>query len=264
MAVTSFPDTGDNLDQANLQSLLRAVTFNGSWVIEGYEVTDASGNVRVAPGMALVYGKVVENDANIDTTPTASTTNYVWLETDGDVVLNTTGSAPTANALLLATVTMSGSSISTITGVGSVTTGRDRFEYKASDESVSSSTTLQDDDDLVVSLTVGLWLFDLWLRCDTDPAGIKFDIVCTSNNYAGHWFYQSANAAGSSQYNGSLAIGGTAPATANTGDPYLIRIAGWVWLAEEGTLKLQWAQNSSNASATTVDAGSCIHVRRVG
>lgn len=144
---------------------------------------------------------------------------------------------------------------------------------KAADESVTSSTTLQNDDELSATIpAVGTYVFDLFIYATsaanaagdikigfTFPTGsLRFsgigpDVGLASGSVqAGQWFVHLSAASGTSAINFGLS-------TATVG----IRIHGLFVASATGTLQVQWAQDSSNANASTVKAGSHLVVQRV-
>jgi hypothetical protein len=144
--------------------------------------------------------------------------------------------------------------------------GEHLIARKPSDESVASSTTLQDDDTL--TLTVGaneVWQMFYLLRVSAVSAtvGIKIGWTFPTSgeisfssygiNTAGaqiNWFIQSS----SSPYTGiSLGVSLTGSQT------NMMPITGlYVGAGSAGTVQLQWAQASSNGSATIVKQHSTL------
>lgn len=135
---------------------------------------------------------------------------------------------------------------------------------KPSDESVTSSTTLQDDDDLIVDLDTAnatYFIEGLILASSssdvpdikiafTVPSGATMDIAYISSR-------------GSTFNHGELLeTSGTASITIpiDNANVTVIMVRGTVKLGSTtGTLKLQWAQATSSATATTVKEGSFLH-----
>ena len=138
---------------------------------------------------------------------------------------------------------------------------------KTADENVASSTALQDDDQLSFAVGAGeTWIFDMFLSALAGssapdlkvafaiPAGasIKWSMVGTNGNSGSSlWVVDSALSplvfqcfgglpADMCMIRGTVTTGGTA-----------------------GTVQLQWAQNASNALATTVQAGSYLQASKL-
>lgn len=138
---------------------------------------------------------------------------------------------------------------------------------KAADESVTSSTTLQDDNELTFTIAANeIWTYQIWLKIAvgalaadgkyaiTVPAGAtKVDGILTLD-VAATGGVGNLNAFGG---------GGGAFAVDNTFETNLL-INGTVSNgATPGSVTLQWAQNASSATATTVKAGSFLVAHRV-
>jgi hypothetical protein len=141
--------------------------------------------------------------------------------------------------------------------------------YKTANESVTSSTTLQNDDELFVSLAAtAVYTLDMFILFDgsstgdikwkfTFPAGVTFNLIDlhestpTVNNNANMAIFNQTE---------THALGcngaGTFLPIFHTG---IVTTTGTA-----GTLQLQWAQNTSNATATRVIAGSYMRLQRVG
>lgn len=120
--------------------------------------------------------------------------------------------------------------------------------YKTSDESVTSSTTLQNDNELALTLTAGgLYRFAAWLYVVGTTAKVSFTFAGTAQ-----W----------SEPNGGTVV--TASGTTVTAAAGGWLIAGTITAASAGdTLQLEWAQNSSSGTATTVKAGSILTAQRL-
>ena len=141
------------------------------------------------------------------------------------------------------------------------------FAQKTADESVTSSTTLQDDDHLQYTIdATGKYVFELTLfaRSAADAAGdLRIDMVGPAGTFT--W--------GAIGLDVTLASGNTGTVnTAASGSPYnfglsttqlMIIVKGLFVATATGTLKLQWAQQASNANASTIKAGSHMTVKQV-
>ena len=145
-----------------------------------------------------------------------------------------------------------------------------QFVRKTADESVTSSTTLQNDDTLLVALAANeVVAFTCNILFDAIAAGdikVAFTVPAAATliwNYAGGVGVNAAvtvaqftgvTSSGASQEYGSSGAGNQTPIT----------IHGTVANgANAGDLTLQWAQNTSDATATTVKANSWLMVWRV-
>jgi len=133
--------------------------------------------------------------------------------------------------------------------------------YKPDDEVVNNSKTLQDDDDLVFSIAASeIWYFEFFLNSlsGTTPK-IKYALILPSGATLRACVY-SINPSGAqalqllaSASAVNIAGAGVTDGTHNV----LTRIYGYVLNSTTaGTVQLQWAQNTADASDTTVKAGS--------
>ena len=147
------------------------------------------------------------------------------------------------------------------------------FVRKTADESVTSSAVLQNDDHLLYTISAaGTYVFDVIL-VGTSAANAAGDIavgftfptgtlhligqgpdigLASGNVQTGQW------GAGLSIASGAT-FNGYGLSTNNVG----IWLHGILIATATGTLQLQWAQNTSNASASTVKSGSHMVVKQV-
>lgn len=148
---------------------------------------------------------------------------------------------------------------------------QDRFVYiKSSSTPRSTNVVPSDDPDLVsASLPVGSYKFILNLRLGSNggPSGGFQYGMATSGTVSGATFHHMGSVNGSfvSMTNAASGFGATgsfATLSTTVGLDY-IDITGSVKLSVAGTIKLQWAQNSSVAQATTLDAQSTMTIERI-
>jgi len=264
MAVNVHPSdsVADNGTAAKAISLFNSLAAGASYVHSGFNVTDGGGLVAsVALGTAIIAGVLIDSDAAQTTTCANNTTNKVYLDTDGTVG-DTTGSIP-AGSLFLATVVTSGGSITSITVRHDVENNLNVFKLKSSDETVNSSTTMQDDNDLQFPILAGqMWEFKIVL--DTS-SGATPDFKFQTNQTAGHIIHFSsgrdADITNRSCYAASI---GTAMTVLHHSSADGHVYAHGYFVAEaDGDFKLQWAQNTSDAGNTTVKANSFLVARRL-
>jgi hypothetical protein len=150
------------------------------------------------------------------------------------------------------------------------------FAYKTADESITSTTTLQDDNELSVAVEASaIYTVDAFLMWSgnetgdikfghTFPAGTMhwgmvgpddtdagFSTAGTRGN--GEWFARQnqSSPTGTIQFAASTAI-------------LVGHMSGLLFTGSAGTFTTQWAQNFSNGTATTVKAGSWLRLDRVG
>jgi hypothetical protein len=141
-------------------------------------------------------------------------------------------------------------------GAGTVTTA-----YKVADEIVNTSAALQNDDHLLFAVAASeVWDFQISLFFDSGTTpDIKFAITVPAGATL-LWAPTGQNDGGTA-YEDSVVqtVSGTAFSQQGTGVGTIrhCRIAGVVICgATPGNVQLQWAQNTSNGSNTTVKAGS--------
>jgi hypothetical protein len=140
---------------------------------------------------------------------------------------------------------------------------------KTATESLTSNTTLQDDDELIVTVAANsTYELTCMLRYDAatagdlqfkfvGPAGATGTITCNRFNVGAASTGDdtvSSDPIGNVVTAGGLGAGFDTPVAA-TG---LLKVAGTA-----GTFKLQWAQNTSSGTATRIFADSFIVLRRI-
>ena len=144
---------------------------------------------------------------------------------------------------------------------------------KTADESVTSSATLQNDNELFVTIgATGTYLIELTLYAlsAANAAGdikVAFTFPTGTMHFSG-WAADSGLASGAIQTGVWVAklsaISGTDTFDSGLSTAALgINIHGIFTATATGTLQVQWAQLASNANASTVKAGSHMVVRQV-
>lgn len=125
---------------------------------------------------------------------------------------------------------------------------------KSADEAVATSTALQDDNHLSVTVAVGTYLVELeGVYNSLAAAGFKTQFVGpagTTGTIAG---FGNANAFHGVAWNGVLGWGGAAA-------DIWFRLLGRLVFTTAGTFKLQWAQSVSNVTGTTLYTGSLLRL----
>lgn len=149
-----------------------------------------------------------------------------------------------------------------------------QYVEKGSDETVTSNATVQNDDELFLVLAPGTWEItsQLWLA---GASGSNQDFKCGFTfptgvlTWAGWGYHVNwANADGSRDMNAEGDVLDSSSPTngrgfgtvTGTNVPMLIKAI--LTNSASGTLQLQWAQNTSNATGTTLKAGSWMSARR--
>lgn len=147
------------------------------------------------------------------------------------------------------------------------------YVLKSADESVTSSTALQNDNHLLYTIgAVGTYVADLYLF-GTSAANAAGDLNVGFSFPTGTLHY-SATGLGltlASGNDGTVTPPGLLSATSGTSvlGVGLSTSTLFVWVhailtaTATGTLQFMWCQNSSNASASTLKAGSHMTVRQV-
>ena len=132
------------------------------------------------------------------------------------------------------------------------------YAVKASDESVTSSTTLQDDEHLFASVAANsVYEVTVALRGTANSSG---DLKVQFAGPAG-----ATGLFGAGKDHSCVTLGTpNGPISLSTATPDTVFFMGTLTVGgTAGTFKLQWAQNTSNATATTLQAGSYMVLRRI-
>lgn len=158
-----------------------------------------------------------------------------------------------------------------VTGIGQT-----RYIAKTADETINSSTTLQNDDHLVLSVVanaVYLFTLDLYMTESTDYVGdFKMSFTCPTgatfdmHGAGAHATSFTGGTSSDGEWIGKLAATSAAATLAfGVGNVLTgVRIYGrLVMSSTAGNFQLQWAQNTSDASGTTLKAGSYMAMTRV-
>lgn len=160
-----------------------------------------------------------------------------------------------------------------VAGIGQI-----QYIAKSADETVTSNTTLQNDDHLVlpaVANAVYTFEVDLYMTDTADFVGdFKMSFTCPTgatfdmHGAGAHTTDLASGTSANGEWIGKLA---TASAGANltfgVGFPAVtgVRVYGrLVMSSTAGNFQLQWAQNAADASGTTLKAGSYMTMTRVG
>lgn len=131
---------------------------------------------------------------------------------------------------------------------------------KASDESVQNNT-LQDDNDLVMAIGASeKWLVEIniYFASTTAAADFKYNVTFPTSPTASYWSTTGLDSGGSANTDAPVSpASATGDTSAGSGVVRHARvIATLVNGSNAGNITLQWAQNSTNATDTTVKAGS--------
>ena len=142
-----------------------------------------------------------------------------------------------------------------------------QFTIKASDESVTSSTTLQDDDDLQFT-AVASGVYDVEIAFTALSTSSTPDIKCVLQETDGAFLIVGHNYGGPGVSSpDSLAFSATnsaitIPLIGNAVEAFHLK---GIYTAggSGGVFKFQWAQGTSDGTATTVQAGSWMRALKI-
>jgi len=142
------------------------------------------------------------------------------------------------------------------------------YIVKTSDETVTSSTTLQNDNQLLFPVgSFQHWGFEFFIIWDSTTAGdIKFSVTVPASA-GGEWVLSKQEGAqtGEPTYRGGAAFGtATGIAADASATKYGAHIFGSVLtVATSGDVTLQWTQNTSNGTPATVYTHSWLKAVRI-
>jgi hypothetical protein len=132
--------------------------------------------------------------------------------------------------------------------------------FKPNDETVTSSTTLQNDDDFLFSIAANeTWKGIMTLSLAANSSGgFKCDFTVPSG-CTGTMRGWGANALSSNNVSIATGLGNTGNAGGNSLSAISFTITN---SSTAGTVQLRWAQNASNASGTIMSGGSVLQATR--
>lgn len=136
---------------------------------------------------------------------------------------------------------------------------------KTSNEVVNNSTTLQDDDELTVSVEASkTYIFTIFCWLGTaGTGGFRFQLSVPSGGIADGTCFgttSSGNAFQSIYIAGNSAATGFTTYSTNTGEPFVVIRGAFINSTNAGSFTLQWAQSSADATNSTVAAYSWIEL----
>lgn len=150
------------------------------------------------------------------------------------------------------------------------------FIQKSADESLASSTTIQDDDHLFFTpiLNTDYWITMFVIYDGAGPDPTLGDLKISWSVPTGSTFDYISDGLISTATSGVFDVsrsaqiapagGNPTPGTIGTSSPVTALIKGVFRMGgTAGTFRFRWAQNTSNATATRVRAGSCLIARRL-
>lgn len=250
-------------DSANLTfnsgtSTLTTVNFSATG---NATLGDATGDTHTVNGTLTQIG-------------TAGSVNTVFKSAAGDVLRFITGSAGAGVTVASTNNAQSGRSSISISG-SQILLSQDSGDVwapvvkrKTADESVTSSTTLQNDDHLAFSIAANEeWMatFNLEAGALLTTTGIKLAITFpTGATVITSWFFVDDTAG--ARYNSATVAGSTLDFIAAIFLGNNAGFTGRIWVlngANAGTVQLQFAQSTSSGSAVTLKKGSHMVAHRV-
>lgn len=137
---------------------------------------------------------------------------------------------------------------------------------KPADESLSSSTTLQNDDHFSFPVVAdGSYYFELLLLYDgSATADIKHAFAISAGSFGIGWRkHDGVGPTTAVAQTGVVADMTTAIVNAKGGEQTLVSVTGFFVSTAAAVVTLQWAQNASDAAAITVKAGSMLRWREL-
>lgn len=143
------------------------------------------------------------------------------------------------------------------------------FARKTADESVTSSTTYQDDNELFVPVVAdGIYVVEGFFAYNTaSAAGVNFRLSGPTGT--GAWTFTGLSSSGGASDTGTvrMSVSSNGVGSARLGGAgatdlgALVR--GTFLPTASGNLQFQWAQNAANATPTIVRANSWLSVQKI-
>jgi hypothetical protein len=250
-----------------------AVLIDGNVSIDGDAVTGiatlAASGVITAGGFTIGSAAITEAELEILDGATVTTAELNVLD-----ALDR-GSILYGNASSVTTVLGQGTADQVLTSDGTdiswETAGGVSHQVlrKSSDESVTSSTTLQNDDDFTFSIGANeVWVVQLYLfTTGVDTGGLKHSWSLPSGGSFAFgnitWIQHNAGGAVSSSSGKETSVGVVQDASSSTVVKAAIVTAILKNSSTSGTAVWQWAQHASNGTATTINADSTMIAHKV-
>jgi hypothetical protein len=242
-----------NVNPAGLMALTGNQTITNAGSSQGLLVSNTTGSLN-ATG--------IEVDL-----PTPTSTSYALVaKTNGTTVatLDYTGQLALSNGLSTNSSVSIGGNLA-VTGIGSIVS-----TWKVSGTSRASTTTITADPDLFLNLGTGVWEIELvaFYNGANGSSDLKYTLGFTGGTVGVNQFgiVHGAIGGATSIVTSSAAFGVTVGApTQGVGVPDTVRAnALLINTGSVTSVNFNWAQNTSNATATTVMAGSYFKALRVG
>lgn len=240
--------------------------------------TETLTNKTIALGSNTVSGTKAQfdtacTDADFATLAASETLTNKTIALGSNTVSGTTAQFNTALtdndfATLAGTETLSNKTLASpvITGIGAV-----QFTRKTADETVTSSTAVQNDDHLSFTVVNGgvytfrAVIFAINTGSSSADAQVGFTFISLGTMIMGLVAPDVAVASevGDGIWRHTASGGALATPVGVTAGGVTIVIEGVFTATAAGTVQFQWAQNTSSASGTTFKAGSWLRAERV-
>lgn len=153
------------------------------------------------------------------------------------------------------------------TATASAAGGWDNIITKSTDESVTSSTTLQDDNELQFSpVSGGFYEFEAIIFHNAGAGATATDIkyvFMEDGTFRGFYVSVRSNSGTGAGEVIAGSVSTSSVQTAQTDNLDVPLICKGAWKSGGSTFKFQWAQNGSNVNALTVKAGSTLKYKRL-
>lgn len=241
-----------------------SLTVTGNLATTGTLSTSAGGRIVSfsSAGGTLIYSAFVNGDSQ-DRFEIDSNGRLLWSAGSGSMDTNLYRNAA---GVLKTDQSLSVAGNLTVGGIGSVQTA-----YKSSGQAVTNSTTYTADSALTVALaSAGTYTFVLFLVYDTlSAAGINVRMSYSGTSSFSRYTAdilqgETTGSTGNIRRDvSSLGTGFGVNGGAGSGVAIAATIRGSVQATGAGNLFFEWAQNTANVTATNVQQGSYLEVRRV-
>ena len=281
--VSYTQDIGQNLDKLDAAAGFQVVTsstrpsspYSGKPIAE----SDTSYRTYFSNGTAPASASWVEipnSSSTFGSTLKLASSAQLTIGADVNLFRNAANVLRTNDALIVDGALTASSNL-TVTGNLTVSgIGQTQYIAKTADETINSSTTLQNDDHLVlpaVANAVYTFALDLYMTEATDFVGdFKMSFTCPTgatfdmHGEGAHVTDLSGGTSSNGEWIGKLATasaGATLSFGVGTGLTGVRVYGRLVMSSTAGNFQMQWAQNASDASGTTLKAGSFMTMTRV-
>ena len=259
--VTNLADGTNQQDAVTVAQLNAASVVVSTVAASAVTVADAGGLLAadtVEGALAEIAAEVDANTAQVATNVSDIATNTADIGTNtADIATNVADIATNT-----ADIATNAADIATLqTAVGTVV-----WKYKTADESVTSSTTLQDDNDFtnIAVAANGVYVIEGYLDYTQSVGDLKLAFTYTTSPSVRSYSIYAVAEDGTSDEDTDNGGNDLILTTLTDGQDIAAVIRGHLTVSgSSGTGKLQWAQNTSDASPTTIRKGSWLKFTRI-